>query len=108
MSEETGHQKDFSTLYSDLRRVPWREWTAQDQREFLDDYFRDFPLDLTRPDEAIRCVLLLARVAQETQENEFKSCLSTGEIPPLKLSPQEMQVVSGGWKRLINLLGQYA
>lgn len=104
MPTQTGHnQARVTELYNELRAVPWTDWTEQTCKSFLDRHAATVEMNET---EAKGSISLLARAAQESTQEQFTNCLSTGEIPPMKLSDEEMKVVRGGawWNRIVTYL----
>ena len=65
----------------------------------LDTYFKDWTKerrDMKDPVAARRSFQLLHRVARQTNEVQWKQFANTGEMPPIKLSAEEMEVARGG------------
>ena len=98
MSEKTNTgEKEISELYKALRNVPWSKWTSADPKKFIAAMSKEQRSSLKNPDKFGPSLVLLARAAHETTKEVFTNCLANGEIPPMKLSAQEMELVSGGF-----------
>lgn len=48
------------------------------------------------PAQVREAVALYSRIAAQTSSEEFQKVCDTGELPPIKLSPKEMQLATGG------------
>ena len=42
-------------------------------------------------------LVLLSKIASSTSPEEFAAVITQNELPAIKLSPQEMEVIQGGW-----------
>jgi hypothetical protein len=62
-------KQEISRVYKNLRQTPLKNWTS---------------------------MTLFARIAHETNEDEFTRCVEKGETPAMKLNSQEMELVRGG------------
>ena len=65
----------------------------------LEKYFKDWTKEgreMKDPVAARRGFQLLHRVARETNETQWSQFAKTGEMPPIKLSAEEMEVARGG------------
>jgi hypothetical protein len=62
-------KQEISKIYQNLRQTSLKDWTS---------------------------TALLARMAHETNEETFTTCVENGETPVMKLSPQEMELIRGG------------
>ncbi|MCK6548787.1 hypothetical protein L6R52_23285 [Myxococcota bacterium] len=48
------------------------------------------------PSQVRQAVALYSRIAAQTTSDEFQKVCDSGELPPIKLTPQEMQIATGG------------
>lgn len=88
-------QKQFKHLYdllqgfspANLEKIInfWRQWVTQEKIEMKE---RDF----------VNTLQLAARVANECTEAEFLGALIHEEMPPISLSDEELECLSGGTK----------
>ena len=87
-----------TTLYERFRSVSKEKWekaSADEVAVFLG--FTKTAKDEKKPAAQVAgAARILARVAHQYDEKTFLDAVDKGEVPPLKLSSEEMQLISGG------------
>lgn len=56
--------------------------------------------------EVKKSIALLEKIAKNSSEESFNNFIKSGELPAVKLSKEEMDLISGGW--VIKFLGGIA
>lgn len=89
-------QKEISSFYEELRRTPLNRCVTINSKRFH-PFLTEEECFMARSSAMLRpSMVLLARMAHKTTKEEFSSYIMFGELPPMKLSPQEMEVLQGG------------
>lgn len=83
-------------FYRSLRNIPWKKWSTTDPEQFIDNVPTDSRLEIKSPEQFGPGLVLVARAAHETSEDDFVNCISNGELPPLTLTTDEMELLRAG------------
>ena len=85
----------ISTAYQDFRGIPLNNLVKPETlRDLAKARKADFGgKDLNRVGVGLT---LLVKLAHNTNEAEFGEALSTGQLPPMKLTAEEMELARGG------------
>lgn len=97
MSEATMTLQDSNEFYERLRTIPLEDWISRDAAE-LGEVAREAGMNMDGRTPAVvgTSIRLLGRLAHQVDAEAFAEATATGELPPMKLSAEEMEAVRGG------------
>lgn len=70
--------------------------TADDVPERVTNHLMGAGFYKGSPNQVREAVALYSRIASQTTSEEFQKAVESGELPPIKLTPKEMQIAAGG------------
>lgn len=86
-------------VYDHLARLPKDFWRNGDkvkaENEIGQNLAEEVGIKISAKD-ATNVLFYMGKVAEECSKEEFIDCLSTGEMPAVKLTPEETETLKGG------------
>ena len=85
-------------VYESLKAVSAEDWQRATAAEIVENAnnFQGLDLEGKDPETFALGFRLFGRLAHQATAEEFFVALSEGDIPPMKLSAEEMEIVRGG------------
>ena len=97
MSQDISNE-EAAKLFAQFKAVPadaWNEAPSEELGKALRESGESLPEGIGER-EFTTGIRILGQVAHEYDQETFVDVIRTGEMPPMKLSPKEMEVIRGG------------
>jgi len=94
----TNHQitkAEASKVYTELRKIPLDQWMKADKAS-LGKAFSQNKIEGINVNQLGTSAKMFGRVAHAVDESVFVDSLINGELPPFKLTNEELEIVKGG------------
>lgn len=90
-------RQQVDQMYDEFRKIPLQSWIKAAPQQLATDLGKaGVDLNGKNAEKFGTAVRLFGRLAHEADREAFYIAVAEGEIPPLKLSAEEMEVVRGG------------
>lgn len=96
MAQMSINEEDVSEGYEQFRSIPVETWEKEDAEEIV-EHLRSEGHDELDASDVSASLRLMGKVAHEYDEETFSELMKGGEIPPVEMSQEEMELARGGW-----------